>query len=133
MKKLLAVLGLLMILSMVLVACGGSSGATGNTVKVTLTDFAFDPSTITVSAGKEVNITLVNNGAVDHDFVVMSKPVNGSFTDADKANVIWKKDVAKGQTVTDKFTAPAEGEYQVICTVEGHLESGMVAKLIVTK
>ena len=130
MKKFFVVLGLLMVLSMALVACGGSSAATGNTVKVTLSDFAFDPSTISVSAGQVVNITLTNTGNVDHNFVVLSKPVNGSFTDADKANIIWQKDVAKGQTVTDKFTAPAAGEYQVVCAVPGHIESGMVAKLV---
>jgi plastocyanin len=130
MKKIFVVLGLLMALSMVLAACGGTSAATGNTVKVTMTDFSFDPATITVSAGKEVNITLVNNGNVDHNFVVMSKPVNGTFTDADKANVVWQKDVAAGKTVTDKFTAPAEGEYQVVCAIAGHVESGMVAKLV---
>jgi plastocyanin len=133
MKKFLVVLGLLMALSMALAACGGSSAATSNTAKVTMTDFAFDPATITVSAGKEVNITLVNDGNVDHNFVVMSKPVSDTFTDADKANVVWQKDVAKGQTVTDKFTAPAEGEYQVVCAIPGHVESGMVAKLVVTK
>ena len=133
MKKFFLFLGVLMILSMVLVACGGSSsGGTSNTVKVTLTDFAFNPNTITVSAGKEVNITLVNNGSVDHNFVVMNKPVSNTFTDADKANIFWQGDVAAGKTVTLKFTAPAQaGEYQVVCAVPGHFEAGMVAKLVV--
>jgi plastocyanin len=133
MKKFFLFLGVLMVLSMVLVACGGSSsGGTSTTVKVTMTDFAYDPNTITVSAGKDVNITLVNNGSVAHNFVVMNKPVTGSFTDADKANVFWQKDVPAGQTVTDKFTAPTTpGNYQVVCAVAGHFEAGMVATLVV--
>jgi uncharacterized cupredoxin-like copper-binding protein len=101
-------------------------------VKVTLTDFAFDPATITVSAGKEVNITLVNNGSVDHDFVVMNKAVNDTFTDADKADIFWQAEVAAGKTVSDKFTAPATaGEYQIICSIPGHFEAGMVGKLVI--
>lgn len=131
MKKFFLALSFLMVLSLVLAACGGGA-STSNSVKVTMTDFAFNPNTINVPAGKEVDITLTNNGTVDHDFTVMSKPVSGTFSDADKANVIWQKTVAAGKTETDKFTAPAQaGEYQIVCAVPGHVEAGMVAKLVV--
>ena len=52
MKKFFLALGILMVLSLVLAACGGAASSS-NSVKVTMTDFAFDPATINVSAGKE--------------------------------------------------------------------------------
>lgn len=63
-----------------LAACGGSSGsgsagsaggsgsgAAPKSVTVSLKDFAFDPSNITVAAGGSV--TFVNNDSVTHDIV----------------------------------------------------------------
>ena len=76
MKKLLAAFGLILVLSMALAACGGSSSSGGNTLNITMTDFAFAPNTWSVAAGSTVTVTLKNNGAVQHNWTVMSKPVS---------------------------------------------------------
>ncbi len=135
MKKIALVTGLVLLLSLVLVACGGGSGSSsGSTsINVTMTDFKFDPSAWTVSAGKSITVNLKNNGSTDHTWVVMSKPVSGSFTDADKANILFSSDaVPAGQSKSVTFTAPSTaGDYQVICDIAGHFEAGMQGTLTV--
>ena len=50
----------------------------------------------------------------------------------DQVNVYWDVEVQPGQSVTATFTAPVEpGEYVVTCGIQGHLEAGMSAKLMV--
>ncbi|MDD5371415.1 MAG: plastocyanin/azurin family copper-binding protein [Anaerolineaceae bacterium] len=134
MKKYAMYIGLVLALSLVLAACGGGGGSStgGTNISATMTDFKFDPSTWTVPAGKQVSLKLTNSGSVEHSWVLMSKPISGSFTDADKANVLFSKTVPAGQSDTLTFTAPATaGDYQVVCDIAGHFEAGMVAKLTV--
>jgi uncharacterized cupredoxin-like copper-binding protein len=119
---------------LVLTACSGSTSAS-TSLNVTMTEFAFSPNTFTIPAGKQISITIRNNGAVVHSFIIMKSgySVSGHYTDADKPNIFWEEpQIAPGQSVTDKFTSPEEpGEYQIICGIPGHLESGMIAKLTV--
>ncbi len=123
-------------LALILTACGGSGGGAPSTsINVTLTDFAYSPNTFTVPAGAQISFSAANNGADVHSFMIMKKgdDVSGHFTDADKQNVYWgKQPINPGQTVSDTFTAPSDpGTYQIVCGEPGHLEAGMVAKLIV--
>ena len=135
MKKWMGIVGVVMILSLALVACGGSSGGSssgGATIKTTMTDFKFDPAEWTVNAGQQVTLDLTNNGSTEHSWALMSKPISGSFTDADKPNVLFSKVVPAGQSATATFTAPTTpGDYQVVCDIPGHFEAGMVGKLTV--
>lgn len=67
-------------LSVLLVACGGSDDETPAdesmsstapvTINITMTDYAYEPSDVTVPAGREVTIQLNNEGSVEHYFVV---------------------------------------------------------------
>ncbi len=126
-----SVLALLLVL--VLTSCGGPS----TSLHVILTDFEFTPNSFTVPAGQTISLQLTNNGAATHSFIIMKagKQVQGHFTDADKANVYWEQAaVSPGQSVTASFTAPSDpGDYQVVCGVPAHFESGMVATLTVVK
>ncbi len=68
-----AVLGLL---AVALSACAGAAtpAADGGMsmqsmeITITMTDFAFEPAQITAMVGQPVKLTLVNNGALLHDF-----------------------------------------------------------------
>ncbi len=123
-----------LLLSLFLSGCGGGPS---RSIRVILTDFAFTPNSFTVPAGQPISIELMNNGAATHSFIIMKAgaQVQGHFTDADKANVYWEVPaVAPGQSTKATFTAPNEpGDYQVLCGVPAHFESGMVATLTVVK
>jgi uncharacterized cupredoxin-like copper-binding protein len=119
--------------SLLLAACGGVGGVS-NTIDVTMTDFQYQPNQFTVPAGEEITFSSSNNGAVVHNFVIMKlgTTAGDSFDDEDVPNVYWEVELVPGGSTNTTFTAPEEpGEYQVICRTEGHIVSGMTAKLIV--
>jgi uncharacterized cupredoxin-like copper-binding protein len=122
-------------LSSTLASCGGSSGPS-KSLKVTMTDFTFSPNTFTVPAGETISLSITNNGAVAHSFIIMNAgyQLRGHFADADPSSIYWQGApiVTPGQSVNTEFSAPGEpGDYQIVCGVSGHLEAGMVAKLVV--
>jgi len=131
MKKIL--LMTILLCSLLLASCGGSGSAT-TTLNMTLTDFMFTPNEFTVPAGQEITLNVNNSGAVVHNFVIMNlgQTAGSEYTNDDSDNVYWKIDLAAGGSTTATFTAPSEpGEYEVVCSTPGHLQAGMIAKMIV--
>lgn len=131
MKRTFVIMAVLVSLS--LVSCGGASGPS-TTINVTMTDFQFQPSQFTVPAGQTITFNSSNNGAVVHNFVIMNLGTSAgdSFDEEDIPNVYWETELQPGGSTTTTFTAPgAPGEYEVICRTQGHIISGMTAKLIV--
>ena len=82
---------------------GGGSGNGGATQSVDLTaqDFAFDPSTIEVDSGAEVELTFNNKDDVEH-----------SFTAEDLDAEV---EAEGGESATTTFTAPESGTVEFIC------------------
>jgi len=120
------------ILSLVLVSCGGGGASTK--INVTMTDFQFQPNQFTVPAGQEITFNSTNNGAVVHNFVIMKLGTSAGpfFDDEDVPNVFWQVEIQPGGSVDTSFTAPTDpGDYEVVCRTEGHIASGMTAKLTV--
>lgn len=129
-RKLFFVLGIAAGL-LVLAACG-SSGP--EKISVTTTDFKFDPMTWTVSAGNEVELTIKNEGTLEHEWVLIKKgmEVTMPFDADDEDKVFWEMEAASGETKTETFTAPSEpGTYTIVCGTAGHLEQGMQGTLTV--
>jgi uncharacterized cupredoxin-like copper-binding protein len=131
MKRSLTVSVLLFVLSLSLSACGNK----GDTINVTVTDFAYSPNTFTVSAGKPVSLHVNNQGTAEHEFAIMKlgTSVTAPFGDKDEGNIYWELDeIAPGTTKDGTFTAPTEpGTYEVVCGLPGHIEKGMTATLVV--
>ena len=130
MKRILL---LAVLLSLTLVSCGGGGGVT-DTIDVTMTDFQFQPNQFTVPAGQAIAFHSTNNGAVVHNFVIMKLGTSAGpmFDDEDLPNVYWQVELQPGGSADTSFTAPTEpGDYEVVCRTEGHIASGMVAKLTV--
>ena len=128
-------LGTILVLSLVMAACGGSSAASTN-LNVELVEFMFNPSDFTVPAGQEITLELSNNGAVVHDFIIMNAgyEVGQDFGDDDEPNIYFKAELQPGVSETFTFTAPEQqGDYQVVCGIPGHYIAGMVATLHVVE
>lgn len=85
-------------------------------VDVRATSFAFDPATITVTAGEDVAIVLSSDDMV-HDFTI------------DEIDVHVAAD--RGETAAGGLRAEEPGEYAYYCTVAGHREAGMEGTLVV--
>lgn len=52
------------------------------------------------------------------------------FDEKDVPNVYWQVEIQPGGSANTTFTAPSEpGEYEVVCRTEGHIVSGMIARL----
>lgn len=134
MKRLLG-WGIILILFSIMVAgCGGSdeSAAPVTTLSVEMSEFKFSPAAMVVVAGQEITINLSNNGAVEHDFSILKKGISAKTPfDREKqaGDILFQTKLGANQSGTFKFTLPEAGEYQVICGIQGHMESGMVAKL----
>jgi uncharacterized cupredoxin-like copper-binding protein len=125
--------GAALVLGSLVAACGGPRTAN---LTVVLTDFAFTPADVTVTAGQDVNLTLTNNGSVDHEWVLMEAgyQVTVPFSDDDEPHVYWEAEAGAGETKSFTFTAPSEpGDYQIVCGIPGHIEAGMVGTLTVTQ
>jgi plastocyanin len=122
-KHKLSLLTALFLLVFVLAACGGGAGGgSGNAsalnVTVNATEFKFDPATINATPGQLINLTVKNNGSVQHTWVLS------------QANV--KLTIDPGKTASATFMAPTTaGTYQYECDLPGHKEAGMVGQMIV--
>jgi uncharacterized cupredoxin-like copper-binding protein len=117
-----------------LAACGTSGPSTR--ISFTMTDFAFDPNEFTVPAGEEITLHVTHHGTMEHNFIIMNDSTDAGdmFDEEDKVNIFWEVTLQPGESETVVFTAPEQpGTYQVICGMPGHLQSGMIGKLIVTE
>ena len=131
-KKILPVL-----FTLLLAAC--TSGQAATKITVTVKEFAFDPNVITVTAGQPVELTFINEGAVEHDFAVEVISVTDVSTSGsgdhhmsgDHSKYALHTSTPAGETSTLTFTPTEPGTYKIICSVPGHLEAGMTGELIV--
>ncbi len=82
---------------------GGGEGGGGGTESVELTaqDFSFDPTTIEVDPGAEVEVTLTNEDEAEHSFTVEELDV--------------EVEAHGGESATTTFTAPDSGSVEFIC------------------
>jgi Cu+-exporting ATPase len=88
-------------------------------VAITASQFRFQPAEVSVKAGDWVLVEFTNDDSVVHDWMVDGIP-----------NV----DVAArpGQTARLRFVIDEPGTYEVMCSIPGHAEAGMVGMLMVT-
>ena len=110
------------LMALTIVACGAAGGGGDGDIRISATDFKYDPGTVTVKAGAKVKITMANKGALEHTLIVK---------DASGKDLSPKLSVPYGQTKNLEFTAPAAGAYELVCDIAGHKEQGMLGKLIV--
>jgi uncharacterized cupredoxin-like copper-binding protein len=127
-----ALLLLLILQAVSITACSHSRAS--SRMNITITDFMFSPDEFTVPAGAEITIRVTQGGAVGHDLIIMEYGADAGdkFDDEDKASVYWEIDVPAESVEIAHFTAPSRpGVYQIVCGMPGHMQAGMVGKLIV--
>jgi len=125
---------LLALLAFSLAAC--QSSGPSSKINVEMTDFAFTPNHFAVPAGEEITVNIAHHGIVVHEFIIMNPGTTAGekFDEEDMPNVYTIVEVPPGHSQTFLFTAPTEpGDYQIVCGIAGHLESGMTATLTVVK
>ena len=110
-----------------LAACGGGGGGSGSgqpagSIQVTMTEFKFDPSTISHANGKIV-FWLVNSGTTQHDMAIR---------DSTGKVLATSELVSAGDTSEFDVNSIAAGTYTYFCTQPGHEGSGMKGTLTVT-
>jgi uncharacterized cupredoxin-like copper-binding protein len=123
-----------MLLGLLLVACQASGPSTK--IDVEMTDFAFTPNHFTVPTGEEITVNIAHHGIVIHEFIIMNPGTTAGdrFDEEDKPNVYTIVEVPPGHSQTFSFLAPTEpGDYQIVCGIAGHLESGMTGTLTVVE
>lgn len=125
MNKTIKMAAAVITLAFVAAGCGGDEESTeetkapasGQTITVNATEFAFDPSAIEVAADSEFTVALTNAGVIEHNFVI---------TGHDDHTIV----TPVGETASESFTLSA-GTYEFFCSVAGHKESGMTGTLTV--
>jgi plastocyanin len=97
-------------------AAGKAPAAAGAVLEVSGAEFAFAPAKLKASAGK-TTIRFSNKGVMEHDFTIDALKI--------------KLSAAAGKTAETTVTL-APGTYNSLCTVPGHLTSGMKGTLTVS-
>jgi plastocyanin len=112
---------------MVLLAgCGAGnvSAQPAGSIKVVMTEYKFDPSTINVPAGKVV-FYLVNAGnGISHDMIIR---------DSTGKRIAGSDLVSAGDTFVFQVDSIGAGTYTYFCDQPGHEASGMHGILTVTQ
>jgi uncharacterized cupredoxin-like copper-binding protein len=96
-------------------------------------DFQFSPNTFTIPAGEQITVEAVNTGAIRHDFVIMNfgTTAGDNFDDDDMPNIYWRVDLQPGRIRPRPSQRRPARRVPLICAVEGHLQAGMIGKIIV--
>ncbi len=110
------------------------------TVDVVAHDMGYDRAVIAGTTGTRLTIRFTNGGVIDHDLVIPKAPARDvTSVDAITTGMHSMADLPRlhvsasaGQTGTLTFTPSAAGSYEVWCTIPGHREAGMTARLVVT-
>jgi plastocyanin len=111
--------------ALLLAGCGGSGGGTqqpAGSIKVSLTEFKFDPATISASSGKVV-FFLINGGTTSHDMVIR---------DSSNNRIDGSELISAGDTFVFTVNDIKAGTYTYFCDQAGHEASGMHGTLTIT-
>jgi uncharacterized cupredoxin-like copper-binding protein len=131
-SKWRALIPLLFLATMVLCACGGSSGTPSPVrVTVTLTEFKITSSTDTFKVNVPYHFVVTNQGSVEHEFYIMppeSAQISQDQVKKDALAGIPSAQLQPGKSATLDYTftnAAPPGTLEFACHLPGHFEAGM--------
>jgi plastocyanin len=117
---------LLLPLSLLLAACGGSSGTSEGggsvrqTIRISEKEYSVNPGTVTVSKTGTYEFKVTNNGTIAHALEV-------------EGNGVEEKtgDIHPGAVATLRVTLTKDGSYELYCPIDGHRGQGMKSTVTV--
>jgi plastocyanin len=116
-----------MIAIAMLAGCGGGTGGAAQpsgSTKVTMTEYSFNPSTISVPSGKVV-FFLVNAGTISHDMILRD-------TSGQRVSGAASELVSAGDSFVFTISNLPAGSYAIFCDQPGHEASGMKGTVTAT-
>ena len=128
-SKITITAALAVALALPLAGCGGGGGteeaaggeqATAKTIRVTATEFAFEPATVSIDAPGTYTFIVANEGKAPHALAIEGQGVEGESATAQG-----------GETAELTVEIPEAGEYRIVCPVDGHAEQGMTGTVVV--
>lgn len=119
---------LLVAAALPLAACGSdesgdgatTAAASGETIEISATDFAFDPPTIELEGPGEYTFRLVNDGGTSHALEIEGAGIEEAASET----------IGPGETI-DLTVELKDGEYEMYCPVDGHRDMGMEGTVLV--
>jgi len=122
--------GILAVTVLLLTACGAQGSS--NEVTITLTDFGIESSRTSFEVGVPYHFTVKNNGAIDHEMMIMQPLTQDqmgmgmNMDEMDKMALAMIEADMMTPGLDYTFTEPATaGSLEFACHVEGHYEAGM--------
>ena len=113
----------------------------GRTVKVTMVEqgkkMLFEPAVIEVKRGEQIRFVLMNGGTEDHEFILATQNDNRKHAEQMKKFPEMEHDDPNAKRLSPFNTAEIvwkftkRGELEYACLISGHLEAGMLGKVIV--
>jgi uncharacterized cupredoxin-like copper-binding protein len=110
-------------------------------VKVTMLEqgkkMLFEPAVIEVKRGEQIRFVLMNGGTEDHEFILATPKDNRKHAEEMKKFPEMEHDDPNAKRLSPFNTAEIvwkftkRGEFEYACLIPGHLEAGMLGKVIV--
>ena len=114
--------------------------ASDNPKKITMVmhEYRFEPAQIVLKAGEEVELTLINDGKVMHEFITevlqtlsVAVVVHGIVTET---LGVAELEIPPGAQAVLRFTPESPGEFLIACRARSpkdHFKEGMAARLLI--
>ena len=115
----------------------GKAADVTRTIKMLATDIKFTPTVVSVLKDETVRFEIVNNGKLEHEFVLGDSAEQVEHDKEMAAMPGMKMDhvngvaIGPGQSARLVWTFTASGTLQYACHVPGHFVAGMVGKLTI--
>ena len=100
-------------------ASEGEGAPAAETIRVTATEFAFEPAAVTVDAPGTYTFVVANEGEAPHALAI-----EGPGVEEVSATV------EGGETAEVTVEITEAGEYRIFCPVGGHADQGMTGTLV---
>ena len=105
-------------------------------VTVKLTEFAYSPETLVFKEGLPYKLEIKNEGTTKHYFTaeeffkaIATRKIQSNADGEIKAPYFTAIEVFPGRSLDLYFVAVKKGNYDLLCTIKGHADNGMVGQI----